>query len=154
MAFRFRLERVLALRRTELDGLRQRMRGLRAEEQQIQDELRAAIHGRREYDRQCALPSDTNLSPLNLVSRLRTAELHARKVSQTQTTLSEVQGRIQHLRSELLEGHRKVKILERLRERKLKMYREEIEAQETKMLDDIQRRTGRVRSRRAELPAR
>jgi flagellar FliJ protein len=154
MGFRFRLERVLGLRRTELDELRLRMGRLRGEQLEARQALRVAIEERRAYARRCSDPLEGGHTPLQLQSRFQTAASHARRVEQSQAALDEVNARIDALRDELMEAHRRVKILERLREKRLADHLEEIEAQERKLLDDIHRRRGRMRFGRSALPAR
>jgi flagellar protein FliJ len=152
--FRFRLEKVLELRRSELDTLKLRMSELESLRLESERQLMIARRERGEYARQCDAPLEGPLTVLDLQSRLRTVTLHQRRVDAMAAALSEAEDAVSHLRESLLDANRRVKALERLREKKLADHVGEIEAQDRKILDDIQGRKGGVGSVGAALPSR
>ncbi len=142
MKFRFRLEKVLELRRSELDELRMQMEELEARRRRAEQELLAAEEERQSYSHRCDRAPTRPMTPLELQSRCQTAALHRRQIAILQERLGQVEGAVAQLRSRLLEANRRVKILERLREKKVADYLREMDAQERKILDDIPGRKG------------
>jgi flagellar protein FliJ len=152
--FRFRLEKVLELRRSELDELKLRMSQLESKRLECERYLTIAQQERAGYALQCDAPLEGALTPLDLQSRLRTVRLHERRVAATSAALSDADDAVNCLRESLLEANRRVKVLERLREKKFADHVGEIEAQDRKILDDIQGRKGGVGSVGPALPSR
>lgn len=154
MGFRFRLEKILELRRSELDQRRASFLALEREGWVLRERLSRAEEERAEHGRRSEESSATPLRPLDLLSRARTSDAHRRRVEALAVELHEHQGRLARAREELAEANQRVRMLEKLREKKLEEYRDEIEAQERKILDDIQGRKGLMRLRGPADPAR
>jgi flagellar FliJ protein len=136
--FRFRLEKVLAireadreLRRSELAEALQAERTLHGEADKLSEELDAI----RATAQSAAKPGDINVSQLldihryALVLRTRLVEIGASK--------EKLNVEIERRRDRLVGADQQVRVLEKLRDRQRQAYLQEEEKQEAKAMDEI-----------------
>jgi len=116
--------------------------------------LAEARRQRTDYARQCELSLTNSYRALDLQTRVKTVSLHARRIVSIRELLRAIEAELAAARTELLGAHRRVKVLERLREKKWAEHVVEMNAQEQKILDDIPRRNGSLGSIGSALPAR
>lgn len=150
MAFRFRLERVLRLRERQRDECRRSHSALQAQVDHTRrqlDQLRAqrAALGR-------ALDEGEAVTALQLATRLRSVQLASAAQQECFARLRGLEQELGRSLARLQHAHREVKVLEELRSRREREYRESIRAQAQRELDDIPRRRGSARPASAAAP--
>lgn len=153
LRFEFRLQRILELREREEQASQQVLAALQRRHLSAQESLRQVRIARDAHDDHCALDPGRPLTALDLRARLATtaaleaAEAQARR--QAQQTAAEME----RGRAALVEAHRRVQVLQRLRERAHRRWAAELRTQERKIMDDTHNRSGIV-DLRAATPAR
>ena len=138
MAFVFRLERVLAVRRIEEDGARQRHAAAQEALRAARDELEAArrrltegLVGLDELKRRDELSEKAlYLHSLHVAGRRREIELATARVANAAQM-------VEQRAAELLEAHQAREALEKLREREETAWRRDQAAREAREIDEI-----------------
>jgi flagellar export protein FliJ len=119
--FAFRLERLLQWRRKEFDQEQERLRSLQTEWQSLADACRQVAD-----DQALALQQASRLAILTAeeIRLLEQWRLYAvREIRRLETCMAEIQVRIEDQKSRLLEAHRRMQSLEKLRESQLEEWR-------------------------------
>ena len=151
--FHFRLQKMLELRRTQVDRQRRVVAAIDRERIAAQSRRSEIEREREEHNRRCEDTPGQSFSVLELRGRVATSAALAAQLSETEAELERIADRLRREKETLLGQHQGVRALERLREKKLESYRNEMEAQERKALDDIQGRSGGIRARRSATPS-
>ncbi len=142
--FRFRLQRLLDYRRQELDAARLVL----AQCQRIADDWRTRLEVLREERRvgsQRYLQTNQVLTPAELQLRVgvtRNLEAHEEALG---LKLAHADHEVELARENVVEAHREVRGLEKLRERRKEQHGQEMRTQEAKEMDDIRVRHGEMR---------
>jgi flagellar FliJ protein len=136
-AFRFRLQSLLDLRRTERDRRRQELAQALAAEQILQDHRRkleqeAALMSR--WAREATLPGEVRVE--SLLEGARYGLILAAQRQTLATQFAQLAEEIEARRQRLVEADRQVKALERLRERRLDEHARQLAAREVQALDE------------------
>jgi flagellar export protein FliJ len=146
MAFVFRLERVLAVRRIEEDGARQRHAAAK-------EQLRAACATRDEGQRRLHL-SLCRLDDLKRNDELSEEALYLhslhvaglrRQIEAARSDVAAAEQETERTATELFEAHQAREALERLREREEQSWRKAQATREAKEIDEIAVQRSRVR---------
>ena len=140
--FRFRLQKVLDLRERELDSRRRELAQAIREETARAAALELVRAERAAFDERLCHVDDRPVSALELRARLAASQAHAVREAQTEQSLEAARRATTAVRERTVEAHRAVETLRRLRERAHAKWLREIDAQERKILDDIQSRYG------------
>lgn len=151
--FRFRLQKLLDLREREEQQAQLRLAEAQSHRLRAQEELRAASEARDDFDRRCAEDSTEALRPIDLRARLFQVNALRDREESAHAALEACMRQEDTLREVVLQAHRTVEVLRRLRERTEKKWRDEIEAKERKILDDISGRYGALRKDLTASPA-
>ena len=153
-SFRFRLQKILELREHEEEAAQRVLGGLQRRVQAAERSLENVRRARRDHDRRCEDLGERPVSVLELRARLQTSEsLRAAEEAAERQRRSALDD-VDRAREALVEAHRKVEALRRLREKALDRWKIEMNAQERKILDDISNRYGDERLGPAASPAR
>ncbi|HKK70123.1 MAG TPA: flagellar export protein FliJ [Candidatus Krumholzibacteria bacterium] len=140
--FRFRLQKVLELRERELEQKQLELARARADEFGASDALERARRERLDHDTRLRRVDASPVSPLELRARLATTEALTRREDAARRELEVARERTEAARVRAIEAHHGVEIVDRLRDRARSRWQAEIDAQERKILDDIQSRYG------------
>ena len=116
-AFEFRLQRVADFRQQQLDVLKSRLQALTAEMNKLDEELESLASQRTEAEHNIA--SRAGLTGEDVLALANFQEYLSRRANQIKQKKVELSSKIDHLRTEVIEAERKVKLLGRLKDRKL-----------------------------------
>ncbi len=119
--FAFRLERLLQWRRKEFEQEQERLRSLQTEWQSLADACRQVAD-----DQALALQQASRLAVLTAeeIRLLEQWRLYAvREIRRLETCMAEIQVRIEDQKARLLEAHRRMRRLEKLRESQLEEWK-------------------------------
>lgn len=146
--FQFRLEPVLRVRGAQEDEAR---RAFAAAQRAAQEQARKLADIATQERRARAEMADTRRGPVNLV-RVRLEEGYlvgvGRRIDREKQTLAKKLEEQFVKRTAFVEARKKVRVLERLKERRQTEYRREVEREEQKTLDEV----GGVYHRRGVVP--
>jgi flagellar FliJ protein len=140
--FRFRLQKVLELRERELEQRQLELARARTDEAHATDALERARRERLDHDGRLRTVDTEPVTPLELRARLATTEALTRREDAARQELEAARQRTESARRRAIDAHHAVEVVERLRDRARSRWQAEIDAQERKILDDIQSRYG------------
>ncbi|GEM_PF-2263126 len=138
MAFRFRLERVLSVRRSEEEEAERRhaeARQARARAVAVLERARAALV--RAHERLDDLKRSGELTSEDLYLHASHVAGLRRRVEEAGQEVRTADARVQETHQALLEAHQAREALEKLREREETRWREAERRRETRVLDEI-----------------
>lgn len=151
--FVFRLQKILELREREEEAAQRSLATLLRREMQARESLRQVQAARRAHDDHCSEDPGRPLTALDLRARLSTTAALTAAEAQAQRQADAVAVESRRARDLLVEAHRKVEVLRRLRDRNHRRWIAEMNAQERKILDDTPNRSGKMGLCRPETPA-
>ena len=140
--FRFRLQKVLELRERELEQKQLELARAQADEARAMDALDRARRERLDHDGRLRTVDTAPVTPLDLRARLVTTEALARREDTARQELEAARQRTEAARRRAIDAHHAVEVVDRLRDRARARWQAGIDAQERKLLDDIQSRYG------------
>ncbi len=130
-AFEFRLQRIADFRRQESDVAKSRLQGLLSEMRRLEDERRSLEEQRREARSSTSAQNDLRGEDLLALSSFQ--EYLGRRLKELSQKESDLASKIEKQRDAVVEAERKVKLLDRLKERKFQEWR----AASDRELDDL-----------------
>lgn len=153
VGFVFRLQKILELREREEEGAQQVLAALQRRHLQAKESLRQVRAARQAHDEHCALDPGRPLTALDLRARLSTTAALVAADGQAQRQVEVAAQEVDRGRRALVEAHRRVEVLRRLRERNHRRWSAEMRTQERKILDDTRNRSGAMGIDRPETPS-
>lgn len=120
-AFEFRLQRIADFRRQQADVAKTRLQELLAEMQCLEDERRSLEEQRHEARN--SVTGQSNLRGEDLFALASFQEYLGRRLKELNQKQSELASKIEKQRDAVIEAERKVKLLERLKDRKFQEWR-------------------------------
>ena len=152
-SFVFRLQKILELREREEEAAQRLLASLQRRELQARESLRQVRAALLAHDDHCAEDPGRPLTALDLRARLATHSALTAAEGQAKRQADGVAAEVDRARGALVEAHRKVEVLRRLRERNHRRWIAEINAQERRILDDTRNRNGEMGIGYPETPA-
>ncbi len=151
--FRFRLQKILDLRQREEDECQRTLAQAQRHRMEVESALQKVCSEREDFDRRCALPDSRPLRPLDLQTRRARVLALSQRQMRCELDLGRALQLEEEARRAVVEAHRAVEVLRRLREKAQRQWQAEKDAQERKELDDISSRYGALRRRSTATPA-
>jgi flagellar export protein FliJ len=131
-AFEFRLQRVADYRQQQLDLEKNRLQNLAGQMQRLEDERESLERQRKDAERNVAGRGE-NLTGEDVMALASFHEYVTRRSKEIQRQKTELAAKIEKQRTVVVEAERRVKLLDRLKDRKL----QEWKASSDRELDDL-----------------